>query len=70
MKTYWGSGGIAPRRNKVRMVNLFVNDEMERMWNETTLYNFKVPSWHFPGGTEGTNNAIWTWGLLYTKQAI
>jgi hypothetical protein len=29
-----------------------VNDELKRMWKEAFIAEFKVLTWHFPGGTE------------------
>jgi hypothetical protein len=30
-----------------------VNDELGSMWKEAVTSQFKVLSWHLPGGTEG-----------------
>jgi hypothetical protein len=34
---------------------MIVNNELERMWKETVVAQFKVLSRHLPGGTEGNH---------------
>jgi hypothetical protein len=31
---------------------MIVNNELERMWEEAVMAQFKVISWHSPGGTD------------------
>jgi hypothetical protein len=33
-------------------VMAYMNDELERIWRETSWPNFKALSWNLPGGTE------------------
>jgi hypothetical protein len=42
------------------MVGWLVNSDLERLWNESVVFQLEVVFWHLPGGTIGNHKKPWS----------